>query len=575
MTNTILDTFLSEYAIQCTTQTIDANENELVHIVGAQEPVRDQPDERSRMLLRESWLMVESLEPTLATSERKMLVLTIQQAATEWLSQSANNVGDSDHQQIRWLVEKTRPHESKQQIAHRVWLALILHSQGHQNLRFDANGYTSWDEGIAGRIGMAPDDLLDVVWEHGSHTAYATSFRAPDGTIARGKGRQRWHVYRLTLDPATDPLFRCRQHSVTKKVALIVASETYATQPQLPRDFYGGNEFQQACIDAQDQHFDHMLVLSPEHGVISLDDIVPSDEAWHDVLEQNIWLWQIKAVQRLGMYLCGNDLLSSSLTTHELNWWLWLNPESTYVFTVFGGGFAVRVLFDHMLRARTRTPHLWPNIVLEKYRKGYIVDDFEDDFEFALDDNISDDMAFELDMQDINQLLEWATDFVSLTMLNVPPTNEVWEIEADEALIPVRLLADNDVDIENFLDLLTDITLLMEQPVPLSLIINPGIAISTLLQLTHNLVHNEHDSIQEILGLYPDDILHQYVERALQEPSQEDRLCACLTLAEQLHVISLTISHHTANQMLVWMQTYISARLRQQLLGDEPQASSL
>jgi len=572
MNKTILDTFLSEYAIQSTAQPINANEDELVHIVGAQEPVRDQPDERSRMLLREGWLTVESLKIDLKAAERKQLVTALQHAAQDWLRQPPDNSTANDQQQIRWLVEKTRSHESKQQIAHRVWLTLVLHSQGQRNLHFDHAGRTHWDGGIAGRIGLSPDELLDLVRQHDSHTVYTTSFRAPDGTIARGKGRQRWHVYRLTIDPVVDSLFACRKQPVEEKVALIVASEIYATQPQLPRDFYGGNEFQQACIDAQDQHFDHMLVLSPEHGAISLDDTVPSDKAWHDVLEQNIWLWQIQTVQRLGMYLCQNNALATD-PERDLNWWMWLHPDSTYVFTVFGGGFAVRVLFDHMLRARARTPHLWPNLVLDEYRKGYIVEDFEDNLDFDMDDDISDDMAFELAMQDINQLLEWATDFVSLTTIRVPPSEDVWEIEADEALIPIRLLSDSGVDIENLLDLLTDITLLIEQAIPLNLIINPGIAISNLLQVTHNLVHHEHDSIQELLALYPDNVLNQYIERTLQEPSQEDRLCACLTLAEQLHIISLTISHNTADQLLVWMQTYISSRLRQQLLGDEHQTA--
>lgn len=520
------------------------------------------------MLFREGWLAIESLVPALAEHERSALIAAVQQAARDRLAGPANDDAEADRQQIRWLAEKTRSHESKQQVVQRVWLAIVLYSQGHRGLRFDDKGRTHWEGGIAGRIGQAPDELLDLVWSHGSHTIYATSFRAPDGTIARGKGRQRWHVYRLSLDPVVDPLFECRQQRVNERVALIVASEVYATQPQLPRDFYGGDEFQQACIDAQDQHFDHMLVLSPEHGVISLDDVVPSDKPWQDVLERHIWLWQTQAVQRLGMYLCKGRLTPSSFQ-QELNWWLWINPESTFAFTVFGGGFAVRVLFDHVLRARARIPHLWPNIVLDEYRYGYIVEDFEDGFEFETDDALTDDRALELAMQDINQLLEWASDFVSVTTIHVPPTDAVWELEADEALIPMRVLADGGIDMENLLDLLTDITLLIEQAIPINLIVNPGVAISALLQLTHNLVHDETDSIQEVLSVIPDNVIRQYIERALQEPSQEDRLCAFLTLAEQLHLIALTIPDAIAEQLAVWMQTYISARLRQQLLGND------
>ncbi len=571
MTTTILDTLLSEYSIKLDLQPISIAEDDIVHVVGAQEPVRDQPDERARVLFRQGWLTVESIQTTLSESDRLALVTQVQEAAKNQLKQLPKSRNDSDRQQVRWLFEKTRPHESKQQIAQRVWLAIVLHGQNCRGLHFDANGQIRWNEGIAGRIGISPDELFATVLSYGSYTIYTASFRAPDGTIMRGKGRNRWHVYRLVIDPQASQLFQIRKNKVTEKIALIVASESYATQPQLPRDFYGGDAFQQACIDAQDQHFEHILVLSPEHGILSLDDTVPSDKAWDDVLEQHIWPWQMQAIQRLGHYLLSSQIPSFASTRKDLNGWLWLNPESTYRFTVFGGGFAVRVLFDHLLRARARTPRLWPNILLDEYRPGYIVGDFDDDFDldFEMDAETNDDMAFELAMQDINQLLEWATDFVNLVTITIPPTDEIWEIEPDEALIPMRLLADTDLDIDNLLDLLADITLLLEQPVPLSLIINPGLAVSTLLQLTHNLVHNEHDLVQDVLNLLPESALRQYVENALQEPRQEDRLCACLTLAEQIQIIDLTISSQASEQLLVWMQTYISTHIRQQLLGGE------
>ena len=148
---------------------------------------------------------------------------------------------------------------------------------------------------MAGRLGISADETLDLAWAQAKHETYASSFRQPDGTITRGKGRRRWNVYRLTVDTAAVPLFERYAKKVNEKVALIVASETYATQPQLPRNFYGGDAFQQACIDAQDQQFDHILVLSPAHGVISLDDVVPSEQAWDEVIERRIWAWQMLA----------------------------------------------------------------------------------------------------------------------------------------------------------------------------------------------------------------------------------------------------------------------------------------
>lgn len=570
MNKTILDELLSKFPVQIEHRTITITEDEIVHVVGAQEPVRDQPDERARALLRLGWLEVGYLHITLPASERRSLVDQVQELARNWLAQKVDTANALEHQQIRWMVEKTRPHESKQQIAHRLWLAIALYGQNCRGLRFDAEGQIHWEDGIAGRVGLSPDELIDLIWAHNKRAVYAASFRAPNGTIARGKGRHRWYIYKLVIDPKATPLFEHRHKKVDEKIALVVASESYATQPQLPRDFYGGDEFQQACIDAQDQHFDHIFVLSPEHGIVSLDDTVPTDITWNEVLEQHIWRWQMLVVQRLGKYLF-RDHSQFNAQARDMNWWLWLNPESTFRFTVFGGGFAVRVLFDHLLRARTRTPRLWPHIVLEEYRQGYIVGDFEEDYDLDLDfdDNLTADRAFELAVQDIDQLLEWATDFVHLVTIRIPPKNEMWNVAPDEALIPMRLLADSGVDVDNLLDLLTDITLLLEQPVPLDLFIRPGLTVSTLLQLTHNLIHNEHDMLQDLLNVLPGDALHQYIEKALQEPQQEDRLCACLTLTEQMQLIDLSLSDQAAEQLFVWMQTYISTRVRQQFFGDE------
>jgi hypothetical protein len=574
MDKTILDRLLHVHELPCEIRAVTITENELVHVAGTQEPVRDQPDERLRALLEAGWLAVESVQATTAPETWQRHVVAVQHSARNWLAQPPADCSEADRQQVRWIVEKTRSHESKQQIIHRLWLSVILYSLDKRGLRFDDEGQIHWEDGITGRIGLSPDGQLDLAWPQGQHAIYVASFRAPDGSVSRGKGRQRWHVYRLTIDPAADVLLQRRQQIVHETVALIVASETYATRPQLPRDFYGGDKFQQACIDAQDQHFDHMFVLSPEHGVITLDDTVPSDKAWSDVLEHNIWTWQMLAVQQLGRHLSKTQNLATP-SGRSINGWLWLNPASTYTFTVFGGGFAVRVLFDHLLRARNRMPHVWPNIVPAEYRRGYVVEDFEDDFGLDFDeDEISEDFGFDLTMQDINQLLAWATDFVGLVAIHVPPTGEIWEIAPDEALIPVRLLSNTGQPIDDLLDLLTDIMLLLEQPIPLSMIINPAVIVSAILQITHNLVHSETESVQAILSIFQNPALQQYIEKALQEPSQENRLCACLTLAEQLQLVALAISPFVAEQLLVWMQTYISGRLRHNLLNTDENAET-
>ena len=570
---TVLDNLLADHSVTCQIYPAIVAPDELVHVAGAQEPIRDQPDARARMLLAVGWLKVENVRTDLPEAERSNRVTAVQQAARAWLKQSDDKSADRD--QVRWAVEKTRSYESKQQIAQRIWLALVLYSVGSRGLKFNAEGQIIWEGGLVGRIGIGPDAALDLAWAQSSHQTYAGSFRQPDGTITRGKGRHRWNVYRFTIDAAAAPLFKRYAKPVTEKVALIVASETYATTPQLPRDFYGGDAFQQACIDAQDQQFDHILVLSPAHGVISLDDMVPSEQSWDEVLERRIWAWQMLAVQRLGKYLFGNlDITAPSVK--DVNWWAWLNPASQYTFTIFGGGFAVRIFIDHLLQSQSRMPGQWPKIVMDEWRAGYHVGDFDDDFGFDFDDEdeLDEDFDFETALQDIDQLLEWATEFVELVNIFVPPISETWELAADEALIPVRLLTGMGMDIEDLLDLLTDMTLLIEQPLPLSLLVSAGMVVSVLLQITHSLVHNERTAIPEMLATFPEGVLRQYIENAMQETNQEDQLCACLTLAEQMQLIALAIPPGINDQLVVWLQTYISARMRRRLLDDPNQAQN-
>jgi hypothetical protein len=124
------------------------------------------------------------------------------------------------------------------------------------------------------------------------------------------------------------------------------------------------------------------------------------------------------------------------------------------------------------------------------------------------------------------------------------------------------------MDIEDLLDLLTDITLLVEQPLPISMMISANMAVSVLLQITHSLVHNERDALPELMDIFPEGTLRQYVEKTLQEPNFEDQLCACLTLAEQMQLLALTILPQTGDQLLIWLQTYLSARMRQRILGE-------
>ena len=570
MNQSVLDTLFAKHPIASQPQPVIVAPDELFHVVGSQEPFRDQPDDRARMLLTMGSLKVEVIRTDLAESERSGIVSAIQQSARAWLKQPPGESEERD--QVRWLTEKTRSYESKQQIAQRVWLAAVLYCLGHRGLRFDAESQIYWDGGTIGRIGLSPDAVLDLAWEQKNHATYTASFRQPDGTITRGKGRHRWYIYRISVDAEAADLFTRRAQKVNERVALIVASENYATQPQLPRNFYGGDAFQQACIDAQDQQFNHILVLSPQHGVISLDDIVPSEQLWDDIIERRIWSWQIQTTQRLGAYLFGSQNQQRSISG-EMNWWTWLNPESIYQFTIFGSGFPIHILIDFLIRAKNRMPASWPTIEFTEQRPGYEIDDFGDDFDFdGDDDDFDEDDDYEITMQDIDQLLEWSSEFVELVNIYVPPTGETWDLGTDEALIPVRLLTETEMDIEDMLDLLTDITLLLEQSLPIGLLINAPMVVSVLLQITHSLVHHENDAVQDLLNVFPENVLRQYIERIMQEPSEEDRLCGCLALAEQMQLLAITIPRSITDQLLTWLQTHLSLKMRQRLIGDEDQA---
>jgi len=587
-TSTVLDTLFADHALNATPHPVTVSEKDLVHVVGAQEPVRDQPDDRARSLLSLGWLTIELIDPGLPEAERAGVVTALQQAARAWLKQASTG-HTADKEQVRWLFEKTRSHESKQLIAQRVWLALVIYSLGHRGLRFDAEGGIWWDEGRALRIGVSPDDVLDLAWTLPARATYTASFRQPTGAITRGKGRSRWHTYRVTIAPEAALLFERRTQVEREAIALIVASETFGSQPMLPRDFYGGDAFQQACIDAQDQQFAHILVLSPEHGILSLDDIVPSEVPWDDVLDRHLWQWQIKASQRLASYLIGRAVLEQ-VPRRDIQWWAWLNPASVYECVVFGGGFPVDLLFRFVQRLRQRFPARWPELILRDQRPGYdageiddafimdhlgMLDESGDEFEWDEYDQYDDLLAGrartlsedEVDLTDLDQLLAWAGELVTLVNVHVPTLPEPLTLEPDEALIPVRLLAQAIMDIEDLLDLLTDMSLLLEQPIPFTLLLNAPTLVSTLIQVAHSLVHDERDAIPEILADMSESAVQRYIDGVLREPTLEDQLCGCLTLAEQAQLFAMSVPQEIIHHLATWLQTYLAGRLRQDLLN--------
>lgn len=561
---TILDELLASYRFDCQRKAIKATPDELAHIFGAQEPVRSQPDSRARTLVQLGWLHIEYIDISLPLDERGKLVSAIQEHAHDWLKKNSSQP-EEVQQQVRWLISRTRGVESPQQIVHRVWLTAVLYNLGMRGLAFNEEGQILYQGGQTARIGYAPDPAIELIRQTPRPVLYTASFRQPDGAIWRGKGRQRWYVYCVTLDPASRVLFERERPIVREKVALIVASDTHAKRPQLPRDFYGGDAFQQACIDAQDQQFTHILVLSPKHGVLSLDDVVTSDDLWEHVAESRRWDWGYQALQRLGLYLYGS-VPPEIKEPHKVNWWAWLNPRSTYELTFFGSGFPVHALINQVRLMRSQDPYPQPTLEINSLRPGYKAietEPFSAFDRFGLEEEEPD---FEAELQqDLENLLGWATEFAEHVNVSFPPTGDEWALIPEEAIIPARLLALNSTDVDELLDLLSDISLTLERPVSIHLLLNARAGVQTLLQVIHSLVHHDHQNVRETLNEVPETTLARYIETALQQPKEEDRLCSLLTLAESLCMLSVLISDQLNQQLMVWLQTYLAGALQQHM----------
>ncbi len=571
---TILDTLLSDFHLKCRPKPVQVDASDLTHVFGTQEPVRSHPEGRAQSLWRLGWLHIEYIDVTLSLKQRGEMVAAIQQRAQEWLAQNPTQPSEVQ-QQVRWLFQKARSVESPQQLSQRVWLATVLYNLGLRGLAFNEAGEILYEGGRTPRIGIGPDMAIEQAWQCASPVLYTASYRQADGVVWRGKGRQRWHVYRITLDPLARALFEREKPPVSEKVALIVASDTHAKRPQLPRDFYGGDAFQQACIDAQDQQFDHILVLSPRHGVLSLDDIVTSDDTWQNAAENWFLTWGQKAAQRLGLYLYGTPPAEIK-EPHKFNWWAWLNPESSYELFFFGSGFPVSALAGHLYYERSQALLPFPRVLLHSPLPGYqavqsrfysefdVFDDFDEDEFDAFDFEGMPGLDEQL-QQDLEDLFAWSARFAENVNMSFPPTGDEWSLTPEETIIPARLLALNTEDVDEVLDLLSDAAFALERPISIHLLLNARAGLHNLLEIAHNVVHDDHEGIRNVLKRVPDPSLARYIEAALQQPNREDRLCSLLTLAEPLSLLAITISESLNQQLMVWLQTYLANALQQRM----------
>src|SRR5690606_22349940 len=107
-----------------------------------------------------------------------------------------------------------------------------------------------------------------------------------------------------------------------------------------------------------------------------------------------------------------------------------------------------------------RRPENWPDLVLLEQRPGYHTGELDDDLDYepdyGFDEGFEDEGGPEGEMGalSIQQLLDWSTELAQLITIYVPPTEETWNIGPGEALIPVRLLADSEMNLDDLLELL-------------------------------------------------------------------------------------------------------------------------
>ncbi len=308
MKTTLVDQVLAELPAVSLSVSDKALPNEgwenLVHyLLGTQEPWYDRPGGRADFLLRENLLQVYRVTPNSPHDSEAAWAELVSQAQKRAVAALHGNDDLQVERGLGGFVDQTRRAESEAQIKQRVWLAIVMYNLGRRGLSFDNEGAVLAGDGAFGApVGIAPDRALGIARARATDRFYVATYahRVREDNdeggypvdLVRGRGRMRWYIHEVRLDPRAARFFELEPKPVQRNIALVVAGDERATRPGLPRDYYRDSTFQQAVIDAEDGEFDSTLVLSPRHHVIPLDQIVQDDIAWNDLGWMTYrWAW--------------------------------------------------------------------------------------------------------------------------------------------------------------------------------------------------------------------------------------------------------------------------------------------
>ncbi len=550
-------------------------ENLVHYLTGTQDPWSNKPAAKSDFLLRSGLLKIYQVFPPASTTPDhwSALVQEIQDRAAAWLVRSQ----DADDQtQLSFFNERTRMYESTLQIKQRVWLAFVMFNLGKRGLRFDLGGNViAEDETFGAPIGLAPDAALETACakrtQHFYVATYAVRRREGNGDInaypvelVKGRGRMRWYVHMVWLDPDTYAYMNIEPEPIHRRIALVVAGEERATRPALPRDYYRDAGFQQAVIDAEDGNFDITLVLSPRYHVITLDQMVEEDHTWRDIKYNSAVVWALEARKQLWQ-TCMTYEAFLQIPLHQPNkydarWEVWRHPESRYEFTFFGNSPPTGILGEI----------LYNNVKLN-IRRGYTVgspvppwgdiDDMLGNIE--LPNEIDDSLREEL-QETLVEATEQATEFSNTFYLPPPPTFDLpaRELGQDEALEPVMVMRTRDCDVDYILsEGLVIQELVNGELVTMNILLDAPIRLSATLDIIHSMIHNNEEDVFDLSKQVLPPQLDALV-RNRNLPLIEERLCPLLTFAETLGTLATLLTDEDRDRLGVWQRTFWAAEMR-------------
>lgn len=569
----------------------EGRENLAHYLMGTQEPWYGRAGLRADFLLRQGFLsahrvQVDQPSGQPAVDKWRAQVRSAQERAQAMLHDEPST--DEDQRQLAWFSERTRRFESPAQIQQRVWLAQVMFSLGLRGLRFNEEGVIFTDGAAFGaQIGGEPDLILQMAHERHAQCFYVATFalrlvedpeRDYPVEIDRGRGRRRWYVHEMRLDPQVGPLFEIEPAPVQRNIALVVAGDERATRAALPRDYYRDPAFQQAVIDAEDGKFDATFVLSPRHHVVALDQMVEDDVAWDNLDWSSRWgstmKWaQVTHSQLWCLVLAHKTPLPAKLV-ERLNqegrvpaWAVWRHPESRYTFTIFGQSDASRMLtytLSSHARVQSLPGYLQGDLWDEPpgFWQGRNYDDF--DLEEVLDDlDLGEDVEQDLRDTFLNAAEE-AAQLSQLLYLFPPPTLRLppRQLSPDEALEPIMLLRTRDCDVEQVVDELSDLQELVDgELVNFNVLIDAPTRLTAVLRIIHATLHGDESEVASLSEQVLPSTLHELVVNPKSRPLEE-RLCSLLAFAEALSSLTVLLNDDDRDRLSVWQRTYWASEMR-------------